>query len=161
MLANGFTVRGVQDTQGTDLPRQIKSLEERLVSLEQELKTQRSISEHRRDDTPDEVSAGSEKVVPQPTCIAPVYEGISSFTGQSILASDVAQKTANSEGAGEQSDLKTSLVHLKKLLQTPTRSSFGTGYRMSRVPAARSLPTLDHLLPLDLIIAILQEIKSK
>ncbi|KAJ1707538.1 fungal-specific transcription factor domain-containing protein [Aspergillus flavus] len=139
--------------------RQIKSLEERLVSLEQELKTQRSISEHRRDDTPDEVSAGSEKVVPQPTCIAPVYEGISSFTGQSILASDVAQKTANSEGAGEQSDLKTSLVHLKKLLQTPTRSSFGTGYRMSRVPAARSLPTLDHLLPLDLIIAILQEIK--
>ncbi|KAK6820050.1 hypothetical protein RU639_007048 [Aspergillus parasiticus] len=142
-----------------DLQRQIKSLEERLVSLEQELKTQRSISEHRRDDVPDEALASSEQAVPQPPCIAPVYEGISSFTGQSILASDVAQKTANSEGTGEHSDLKTSLDHLKTLLQTPTRSSFGTEYRMSRVPAARALPTMDHLLPLDLIIAILQDIK--
>ncbi|OGM48383.1 hypothetical protein ABOM_003361 [Aspergillus bombycis] len=142
-----------------DLQGQIRRLEERLASLEQQLTTQRSISEHHRDTVPDEFPTGSEQAVPQPSCVAPVYEGISSFTSQSILASNVAQTTANSEGAGEHSDLKSSLDHLKTLLQTPTRSSFETEYRMSRVPAARSLPTMDHLLPLDLIIAILQEIK--
>ena len=109
----------------------------------------------------DEVPAGNEEAVPQPTDTACVYEGISSFTGQSILARDVAQKTATSEGAGEHSNLKSSLDHLKTLLQTPTRSPFATEYRMSRVPATQSLPTMDHLLPLDLIIAILQEIKGK
>ncbi|KAE8161566.1 hypothetical protein BDV40DRAFT_313021 [Aspergillus tamarii] len=142
-----------------DLQEQIRCLEERLGSLEQQLKTQRSISEHRRNTVLDEVPAGNEEAVPQPTDTACVYEGISSFTGQSILARDVAQKTATSEGAGEHSNLKSSLDHLKTLLQTPTRSPFATEYRMSRVPATQSLPTMDHLLPLDLIIAILQEIK--
>ncbi|KAE8140310.1 fungal-specific transcription factor domain-containing protein [Aspergillus pseudotamarii] len=142
-----------------DLQEQIKCLEERLGSLEQQLKAQRSISEHRRNTVPNEVPAGSEEAVPQPTGNACVYEGISSFTSQSLLASDVAQKTANSEGAGEHSDLKSSLDYLKTLLRTPTRSSHATEYRMSRAPAARSLPTMDHLLPLNLIIALLQEIK--
>ncbi|KAE8402964.1 hypothetical protein BDV37DRAFT_272511 [Aspergillus pseudonomiae] len=130
-----------------DLQGQIRRLEERLASLEKkQLTTQ--------------LSTGSEQAVPQPTRVAPVYEGISSFTSQSMLASDVAQKTANSEGAGEHLDLKSSLDHLKTLLQTATRSSFATEYRMSRVPAAQLLPTMDNLLPIDLIIAILKEIKT-
>ncbi|KAE8377112.1 hypothetical protein BDV26DRAFT_264430 [Aspergillus bertholletiae] len=144
-----------------DLQAQIICLEERLVSLEQQLKTQGYVSEHRRKTIPDEAPAASEEAALQLTGTAPVYEGISSFTGQSILASDVAQKTANSEGAGEHSDLKSSLAYLKTLLQTPTRSSLTTEYRMSRAAAARSLPTMDHLLPIDLIIAVLQEIKLR
>ncbi|KAF5865898.1 hypothetical protein ETB97_001966 [Aspergillus alliaceus] len=144
-----------------DLEEQIKALEERLSSLEHQLSTQGGISEHRRHAAvQDEVRAGSEKVVPQLTGPAPLFEGISSFTTQSIIASDVAQNTANSEGAGERSDFKSSLNHLRLLLPTPALSASPEEYRMSRAPAAQSVPSVDHLLPLDLVIALLQEIKT-
>lgn len=92
------------------------------------------------------------------TSVPPVYEGLSSFTNQSIQASNVAQKTVNSDGTGEQSALNTSLGHLKNLFQLPIMFS-PDDYHFSRRPTIRPIPKMGPL-PLDLIIAILQEIKA-
>lgn len=96
---------------------------------------------------------------PHLTSVPPVYEGLSSFTNQSIRASNVAQKTVDSDGTGEQSGLNASLGHLKNLFQLPIMFS-PDDYRFSRRPTIRPIPKMDPL-PLDLIIAILQEIKGR
>lgn len=101
----------------------------------------------------------SEQNGPQLVCTPSLYEGGSSFTNQSIQARNVAQRIANSEGTGEQSGLNASLGHLNTLFQSPTTLSSLEDYHFSST-TARSVPVMDPL-PLDLVIAILQEIKSR
>ena len=142
---------------------QIERLEERLCAVEHELTTRNidSIdSDHQRSiPGPDSVTVETERSGPQLISTPFLYEGGSSFINQSIQARNVAQRTANSEGTGEQSGLNASLGHLNTLFQSRTTLSPLGDYHFSST-TARSVPVMDPL-PLDLVIAILQEIKSK
>lgn len=80
-----------------------------------------------------------------------LYEGDSSFTRQSILTGDVAQATA----------VHPSLGRLSTLLQTPGPSSVSSQYRFSKSTNMSSHIANLEPLPMDLVLAILQEIKGQ
>lgn len=88
-----------------------------------------------------------------------LYEGNSSFTRQSMIAIDRAQAMAMpSEGCT--STARPSLERLSTLLPTPSQFPLSAQYRFSnKANKAPHTTTLEHV-PLDLVLAILQEIKG-
>lgn len=108
----------------------------------------------------DVIPADNESNILKPIGASSLFEGYSSFSNQSIIASEMAERAATSEGTREHSGLKSSLSHLSVLLQSPSKLLSSGEYCFSRNADGRALQNLEPL-PLDLVIAMLQEMKSK
>ncbi|KAH8680093.1 hypothetical protein BGZ60DRAFT_401267 [Tricladium varicosporioides] len=145
----------------TKLEEHIERLEQRLCHIEHQLMSQSIASEHPRiPPVSDKITAENERAVSHLTTTATLYEGSSSFTNQSVQASEVAQRAANSEGAGEGSSLDVSFSYLETLLRPTSTFSSLEDYSFSRNPASRFIPTVVPL-PVGLVVAILQKIKER
>ncbi|KAF9891447.1 hypothetical protein FE257_003913 [Aspergillus nanangensis] len=138
---------------------QIDDLARRVRAVERHL-TVRNVATEGLDSpsAPDQVAreTANDNTHPQSIETASLYEGGPSFTHQSIQARDVAQKTAKDTG-DLRSDLSTSLNHLETLLHSSVTVSSSDSYHFSgKSDSSESIRPL----PMDLVLSIIQEIKS-
>ncbi|KAM0431868.1 hypothetical protein ACHAPT_005121 [Fusarium lateritium] len=138
------------------------SLEARLAKVERQLATPEASSVSNKP-TPDSgspsVSAES-KIRPDSEAeTGDIYEGSTSFINQSVQASQVAHRTANSETPEAVSTISESLNHLEALLRPSATSSLLREHQFSTSTTSRPMPAVEPL-PLSFVAAVLERIKT-
>ncbi|KAF4979220.1 hypothetical protein FZEAL_4529 [Fusarium zealandicum] len=158
----------VQESRPTSKPDRVSQLEDYVATLEARL----SRVEHRlQTSEPASESEPSGRTLPLPsespkpqvdvnisTGIGGLYEGSSSFINQSVQASEVAQRTANSETPEAARTISESFSHLDALLRPSTAPSPLREHQFTAT--SRPTPTIEPL-PVSSVIASLQIIKAQ